>query len=66
METLAEIAPSTWRHAIDTFGTEDRAMQWMRQPLAELGEATPEEALRDRRSNAVEAVLSRIDYGVYG
>jgi putative toxin-antitoxin system antitoxin component (TIGR02293 family) len=67
METLATVAPETWRHAIDTFGSEERALRWMRQPLAELGERTPECALlEDRRSDTVEAILARIDYGVYG
>ena len=67
MEVLAEIAPETWRHAVDTFGNEERALLWMRQPLAELGERTPEdELLEDRHGDAVEAILARIDYGVYG
>ena len=67
METLAMIAPKTWRHAVDTFGTEERALRWMHQPLAELGERTPESVLlEDRQSDAVEAILARIDYGVYG
>jgi uncharacterized protein (DUF2384 family) len=55
MEAIATIAPQAWSHAVDTFGTEERALCWMRQPLAELGER-----------NAVEAILARIDYGVYG
>ena len=67
MEAIATIAPKTWRHAVDTFGTEDRALRWMRQPLAELGERTPERALlEDPQGTAVEAILARIDYGVYG
>ena len=67
METLAMIAPKIWLHAVDTFGTEERALRWMRQPLAELGERAPEPVLlEDRQSDAVEAILARIDYGVYG
>jgi putative toxin-antitoxin system antitoxin component (TIGR02293 family) len=67
METLAMIAPKIWRHALDVFGSEERALRWMRQPLAELGERTPEhELLEDRRNERVEAILTRIDYGVYG
>ena len=67
METIATTAPEIWRHAVDTFGTEERAMRWMRQPLAELQERTPECALReDPHGDEVEAILSRIDYGVYG
>jgi uncharacterized protein (DUF2384 family) len=39
----------------------------MHQPLSELGESTPEHMLlEDRQSEAVEAMLARIDYGVYG
>jgi putative toxin-antitoxin system antitoxin component (TIGR02293 family) len=67
METLASIAPEIWQHAVDTFGTEERALRWMRQPLAELDERTPEEVLLEGgQSGAVEAILTRIDYGVYG
>lgn len=67
METLAMIAPEVWRHAVDTFGAEERALRWMRQPLAELGERTPEQRLlEDHQGDAVEAILARIDYGVYG
>jgi putative toxin-antitoxin system antitoxin component (TIGR02293 family) len=66
MEVLATIAPKIWRHAVDTFGNEERALRWMRQPLAELGERMPEQVLlEDRQSDAVEAILARIDYGVY-
>jgi putative toxin-antitoxin system antitoxin component (TIGR02293 family) len=61
------IAPKIWRHAVDTFGTEERALRWMHQPLAELGERTPEdELIEDHQSEAVEGILTRIDYGVYG
>ena len=67
MEVIATIAPEVWRHAVDTFGSPDQALRWMRQPLAELGERTPEHVLtEDPHSNAVEAILARIDYGVYG
>jgi len=66
MEAIATIAPDIWRHAVDTFGTAEKAMRWMRQPLAELEERTPEKALLEHQDNAVEAILTRIDYGVYG
>ena len=66
METLSIIAPDIWRHAPDVFSTEERALRWMRQPLAELGEHTPEQVLLENgKSEAVEAILGRIDYGVY-
>jgi putative toxin-antitoxin system antitoxin component (TIGR02293 family) len=67
METLATISPAVWRHAIDTFGAEEKALRWMRQPLAELDGRTPEDVLlEDGRNDEVEAILARIDYGVYG
>jgi uncharacterized protein (DUF2384 family) len=67
MEAIATIAPETWRHAVDTFGTGERALCWMRQPFAELGELTPERVLlEESQSDAIEAILVRIDYGVYG
>ena len=67
METLAVIAPQIWRHAVDTFGSESRALRWMRQRLTELGDRTPEEVLHeDSRSSLVDSILDRIDYGVYG
>jgi putative toxin-antitoxin system antitoxin component (TIGR02293 family) len=67
MKAIATIAPETWRHAVDTFGTEERALRWMQQPLAELGERTPEDVLlEESQVDAVEAILTRIDYGVYG
>ena len=67
METLSTIAPEMWRHALDTFSTVQRALRWMRQLLAELGNRTAEQVLlEDPHSSEVEAVLTRIDYGVYG
>jgi putative toxin-antitoxin system antitoxin component (TIGR02293 family) len=71
MDDVAEIyrdaARQVWRHALDTFGTEARAIRWMRIPLAELGHRTPEDVLLGEPQNpaAVEAILTRIDYGVY-
>jgi putative toxin-antitoxin system antitoxin component (TIGR02293 family) len=68
MPTIALAAPAVWAHALDTFGTEERAARWMRMPLAELGNRTPEEVLVNAlpdSENTVEAILTRIDYGVY-
>ena len=69
MAALTEIAskaPVAWAHAVDTFGTEERASRWMRISLSELGDRTPEEILMDDPKNSeVEAILTRIDYGVY-
>lgn len=39
----------------------------MRETLAEMEGRTPEDVLlEDGRSDGVEAILARIDYGVYG
>ena len=66
METLSTIAPDIWRHALDVFSTEERALRWMRRPLAGLGERTPESVLLENgQSQAVEDILGRIDYGIY-
>ena len=67
MAAISIVAPDLWHHAVDTFGTEQKALLWFRQPLAELGERSPERVLlEDSRKDLVEAILSRIDYGVYG
>jgi putative toxin-antitoxin system antitoxin component (TIGR02293 family) len=61
-----EIAPTVWDHAVDTFGSVEKAELWFRTPLWELGERTPEQVLRENpASPEVEAVLIRIDYGVF-
>jgi len=50
---------------VDTSGNEDRALRRMRQPLAELDERTPKEVLLEGGpGEAIEAILTRIDYGV--
>ena len=67
MENIAEAAREVWKHALDTFGTGERALRWMRMPLSELGDRTPEEVLRGEAPDvaAVDAILTRIDYGIY-
>jgi putative toxin-antitoxin system antitoxin component (TIGR02293 family) len=65
--SIAALAPEIWRHALDTFTTEERVLQWMNIPLAELHNRTPEQVLLDEpNSPEVEAILTRIDYGVFG
>ena len=64
---IAALTPEIWRHALDTFTTEERVLQWMNTPLAELRHRTPEQVLLDDpNSHEVEAILTRIDYGVFG
>ena len=67
METLEQVAPEVWGHAIETFGSPEKAMIWMRTRLSELSERTPEDVLLDVKadSNQVDDILTRIDFGVF-
>jgi len=48
------------------FGDEQKTLRWLATPLSELNDQTPDEVLqRDPNSDAVLAVLDRIDYGVF-
>lgn len=63
---IARIAPSSWTHAVQVFGTEEKAARWMTTRLRQLGERTPEEVLTiNPQSPEVEALLGRIEYVVY-
>src|SRR6266511_2239212 len=54
---VAHTAPGIWAHAVDTFGTPERALRWMRMHLAELHYRTPEEVLAsDPQSAEVDAI----------
>lgn len=60
------IPSAVWAHAVEVFGTEQKARQWMATRLSELNERTPEEVLTaDPASDEVDAVLDRIEYGVF-
>ena len=60
------IPSAVWAHAVEVFGTEQKARQWMATRLPELNERTPEEVLTaDPASDEVDAVLDRIEYGVF-
>ena len=57
-----------WTRAVEIFGSEIKADSWFHTKLAELGERTPEEVLEEdagANTGAVEAVLVRIEYGVF-
>jgi uncharacterized protein (DUF2384 family) len=48
------------------FGSERKAARWLRTRLSELNDRTPEEALdADANTEAVDAILDRIEYGVF-
>ena len=56
-----------WARAVEVFGTEDLAREWMRTPLAMLGRRTPLQYSKSKDKNKqreVLAILGRIDYGM--
>jgi putative toxin-antitoxin system antitoxin component (TIGR02293 family) len=62
--SVATISPTVWQHALDLFGSEQKAARWMATRLSELQERTPEEVINET-PDAVEAILDRIEYGVF-
>jgi putative toxin-antitoxin system antitoxin component (TIGR02293 family) len=60
------ISPAIWKRAVDLFSDEKKASRWFATPLSELDGLTPEQVIEsDPKSDAVSAVLDRIDYGVF-
>jgi Protein of unknown function (DUF2384) len=57
-------AQSVEEHALDTFGTVEKAEHWLNRPNPLFSGKTPRQVLRVDPS-WVEAALVRIDYGVY-
>ena len=51
-------------HALDTFGSAEKADHWMNRPNALFQGKKPRDVVQSDPS-AVEAALVRIDYGVY-
>jgi uncharacterized protein (DUF2384 family) len=52
---------------VEIFGSEIKADSWFHTRLSELADRTPEEVLEeDAHTEAVVAVLDRIEYGVFG
>ena len=59
--------PALWNRAVMIFGSEQKAARWLRTRLSELNDRTPEETLdADANTDAVDAILDRIEYGVFG
>ena len=53
-------------HAMDTLGTAEKASRWLQKPNFALGGEVPLELLdTDAGRHSVEAILYRIEYGVY-
>jgi putative toxin-antitoxin system antitoxin component (TIGR02293 family) len=58
--------PALWNRALQIFGSEEKVSNWLHTPLAELDERTPEAVLNeDPNTEDVDAVLDRIEYGVF-
>lgn len=57
-------AQSVKAHALDTFGSAEKAEHWMSRPNSLLHRKTPLQVIQSDPSS-VEAALVRIDYGVY-
>ncbi|MBV9940092.1 MAG: DUF2384 domain-containing protein [Acidobacteriaceae bacterium] len=60
----ASASPAVWQHALKLFGSEEKTTRWMATRLAELQDRTPEQVINED-SDAVEAILDRIEYGVF-
>lgn len=55
-----------WARAVKIFGSEIKADGWFHTRLSELADRTPEEVVdEDSSTEPVEAVLDRIEYGVF-
>ena len=55
-----------WDRVVLLFGTEGKAYRWLHTRLSELGDHTPEEVLdHDPDTETVDAILDRIEYGVF-
>ena len=61
---IAITAQSVQAHALDTFGSAEKAEHWMNRPNPLLDRKTPLQVIECDPSS-VEAALVRIDYGVY-
>jgi uncharacterized protein (DUF2384 family) len=57
-------AQSVKAHALDTFGSAEKAAHWMSRPNPLLRGKTPQQVVQSNPSS-VEAELVRIDHGVY-
>jgi putative toxin-antitoxin system antitoxin component (TIGR02293 family) len=55
------------KHALETFGSEEKALHWLQRPNHLLGGSTPIDILQiePARYELVEDELTRIDHGVF-
>ena len=58
--------PPLWARTLQIFGSPDKALRWLHTSLSELNNETPEEALALASGvDRVDAILDRIEYGVF-
>jgi putative toxin-antitoxin system antitoxin component (TIGR02293 family) len=63
---VAVECPKLWKLAVHVFGDEEKATVWLHTRLSELEDKTPSEVLaKSPESLEVEAILERIEYGVF-
>jgi uncharacterized protein (DUF2384 family) len=62
---IARQHPELWAHAVETFGSPQKAARWIRLPLAGLDGQSPLDAASISGAERIEAILGRIDYGIY-
>lgn len=63
---VSSTSPALWKRTVRIFGSEQKAVRWLHTRLSELHDRTPEEALdQDPKTEAVDAILDRIEYGVF-
>ncbi|MDP8991100.1 MAG: MbcA/ParS/Xre antitoxin family protein [Acidobacteriota bacterium] len=57
-----------WQRAVEVFGSEDLARNWMDTPLAILGHSTPRQFSSSgdaAKQREILTILGRIDYGMF-
>ena len=65
MDVAAKL-PVIWKRIVLVFGDEQKALDWLQTPLAELDGKSPDEVLEnDPATDAVAVLLDRIEYGVF-
>ena len=65
--TVSADAQAIIAHALETFGSEEKAWHWLERPNTFFAGSTPISILQDNptRYELVEDELTRIDYGVF-
>ena len=62
---LSDTAAPVLEHAVATFGSPGKALDWLNSDCGALQHRRPIELLRENQADVVEEELSRIDHGAY-